>query len=461
MDKAFGAVSRRGFLRDALSAFGFVATGGRTLIAAPEGWKAPGGTKLVFGAISDTHLRTDYTGLKAARTFPHKYLLAALNYFRSQNVDAVVHCGDAAHRGQIRELEFHADAWNEVFPKNLAPDGHKVEKLFVTGNHEIDGWRYGTETGFKVERAFKDPAERAKRILATDIASSWERVWGEKYEPVWHKTVKGCHFFGRHYGADGARLVELVKSCGALRATRPAMPFFVLSHIRPSARITRALGRLPCAISLFGHWHHSASSWNVVYDWHGTTAIQVPACAPTKSWLPPSGDKYISKVPIEGGDVENIGRARQGYLFRIYDDMMVVERREFGEGGSIGENWIMPLCEKSKKECLGKTIGEPQFRDGARLAVEGGVMRIPLADGNPKSRVYAYEVEVDGVLRKAVYAAGANMGVGHETNGGVTAIQIPEAWLAAGGKTVFKVTPLSSLGTRGRAITTSVAKCAG
>ena len=184
-------VTRRGFLREALAAFGFATAGGRTLFAAPKGWKPPKGAKLVFGALSDTHLRTDYTGLKAARTFPHKYLISALEYFRSQNVDAVVHCGDAAHRGQIRELEFHAEAWNKVFPKGLAPDGHRIEKLFVTGNHEIDGWQYGNDVGFKVERVFKDPEERARRILATDIASSWERVWGETYEPAWHREVKG------------------------------------------------------------------------------------------------------------------------------------------------------------------------------------------------------------------------------------------------------------------------------
>ncbi len=265
-------VTRRGFLGEALAAFGFAAAGGRTLFAAPKGWKPPKGAKLVFGALSDTHLRTDYTGLKAARTFPHKYLISALEYFRSQNVDAVVHCGDAAHRGQIRELEFHAEAWNKVFPKGLAPDGHRIEKLFVTGNHEIDGWQYGNDVGFKVERVFTDPEERARRILATDIASSWERVWGETYEPVWHKEVKGYHFFGRHYGAEERKIARLVKA-------------------------------------------------------------------------------------------------------------------------------------------------------------------------------------VDGELRKAVYAAGGNMGIGHETNGGVTEVEIPNQDLSAGAAAAIAVTPLSSLGTRGRPIT--------
>ena len=31
------------------------------------------------------------------------------------------------------------------------------------------------------------------------MAANWERIWGEKYEPVWHKEVKGYHFFGRNH----------------------------------------------------------------------------------------------------------------------------------------------------------------------------------------------------------------------------------------------------------------------
>ena len=46
---------------------------------------------------------------------------------------------------------------------------------------------------------YHDPAVRAKHVLQTDMAANWERIWGEKYEPVWHKEVKGYHFFGRNH----------------------------------------------------------------------------------------------------------------------------------------------------------------------------------------------------------------------------------------------------------------------
>ena len=86
-------------------------------------------------------------------------------------------------------------------------------------------------------------------------------------------------------------------------------------------------------------------------------------------------------------------------------------------------------------------------------------MRIPLADGNPDSRVYAYEIVVAGdegtpKLRKAVYATGVNMGISHEPNGGVTTLEIAKDELPPGKTLTFAVRPLTSLGTSGKAIAT-------
>ncbi len=86
-------------------------------------------------------------------------------------------------------------------------------------------------------------------------------------------------------------------------------------------------------------------------------------------------------------------------------------------------------------------------------------MGIPLADGNPGSRVYAYEVVVigeegSGKLFNAVYAAGCNMGIGHEPNGGVTTLDIPKSELPPGKTLTVAVRPLTSLGTSGQPIET-------
>ena len=119
---------------------------------------------------------------------------------------------------------------------------------------------------------------------------------------------------------------------------------------------------------------------------------------------------------------------------------------------------------------LKKVIGEPQFGKNVELKVESVKLEsgeasvkvsIPLADGNLDSRVYAYEVVVVGdegapKLQKAVYAAGCNMGIGHEPNGGVTTLEIPKSELPSGKTLTIAVRPLTSLGTFGKAIATEL-----
>ena len=480
-------VTRRDFIGSALAALGFTALPGGFLFAAPPGWKHGKKPKLVFGVLSDTHLCSRPFAGKPYKDWPTRYFGDALKYFKRENVDAVVHCGDMAHRGRVRELEFHAEIWRDVFGKN------GPVKLFVTGNHE-----------------FRTDVAGAKLNDGGGMAANWERIWGEKYEPVWHKTVKGIHFFGRNWRVDDSRVVEAVDAhFTATKETKS--PFFVVSHAPMSRALRSAVGVHPNGLGFFGHIHHSAANWNEVNCDSDSRlpAVQCPTCHPHgENSL--KGDRYIVKCPIEGW--KNAGLGRQGYVVKVYDDMLAIERREFGEGGSLGADWVMPLaeCKVESVKCkvegdgrgllrphpfskaeLKKVIGEPQFRKGAKLEVSLDkinkientandnpvipvnpvqenpaspklCVRIPLADGNPDSRVYAYEVVVIGEagsqkLFKAVYAAGCNMGIGHETNGGVTTLEIAKDELPPGESLTVAVRPLTSLGTYGRPITTEVA----
>ncbi len=483
-------LNRREFIAGA-SAFWL---GGWRIYAAPPGWKHGGKPNLVLGVVSDTHLRTRRgPSGKIGHNWPDKYFAAALEYFKARNVDAVIHCGDFAHRGQVEEMQFHANVWNRVFPKNLAPDGHEVVKLFVTGNHDKDGAHYGDF----VKNCYPDENERAKHVLANDMAANWQRIWGEKYEPVWHKVVRGYHFFGVNYemmddSAAPAEFRRLAKGC---ELANPAKLFFVMTHRRPGAPLRKTAVRSGNAVCLFGHNHCSASNWNIVSLYYGRLpCIQVPSCEPRGSGAF-IHDEYITAAKLERKtDKSLIGMSRQGYVVSLYDDMMVIERREFGEGGSLGADWVMPFNwgtgngewgtgkHPFSKDELKKVIGEPQFSKSGKLRVESVKLEgtdeavrlsIPLADGNPDSRVYAYEVVVVGrddpiapqtgesggtgscrpaKLFKAVYAAGCNMGIGHEPNGGVTTLEIAKEELPPGETLTFAVRPLTSLGTAGRPI---------
>ena len=482
-------ISRREFLSGA-AAFGL---GGWRLFAAPAGWKHGGKPNIVFGVLADTHLRISRSGGYDGRNWPNKYLVAALEHFRAQNVDAVVHCGDMADRGVIEEMQFHADAWNRVFGKG------GPMKLFINGNHDVEGGDYGK--GFRLEQIWPDPEERAKHLLSSDMAGNWERIWGEKYEPVWHKAVKGYHFFGMNWGAKESELKGLIdEQCGACGLEDGTKPFFFITHDWTHGKFNAGMKHYRNAFGLWGHWHQSAANWNTIHLLADSIpSVQCPAAYPffdDGKWLG-GGDKWISKAPLEGKLAG--GRWRQGLVVRVYDDMLTIERREFSEGGSLGADWVMPFGKYEphpfSKDELKKVIGEPQFREGAKLLVEccqcenvakpnvtNGQLetgtgngnnstmatvkpsatprlcvRIPLADGNPDSRVYAYEVVVVGdegtpKLHKAVYAAGCNMGIGHEPNGGVTTLEILKSELPPGKTLTIAARPLTSLGTAGKPI---------
>lgn len=112
---AAALLSRREFLKGGLAALGVAALPRGLLFAAPRGWKPKKDPNLVLGVVADTHIRTDWSGEKPSWRFPIKHFKSALEYFKDANVDAVVHCGDFAHRGMAASIQFHADAWHEVF----------------------------------------------------------------------------------------------------------------------------------------------------------------------------------------------------------------------------------------------------------------------------------------------------------------------------------------------------------
>ena len=156
-------------------------------------------------------------------------------------------------------------------------------------------------------------------------------------------------------------------------------------------------------------------------------------------------------------------------IVNVYDDRVVFERHEVGEGGKLGPDWVLPLGASSpspfSRAELTKTVGSPEFGAKAKLEtqkVPGNLrIKIPMADGNPDSRVYAYNVVVVGDdpkarLFKSVFFSGVNSGIGHEPNRGITEVEIPAAELPAGKKLTIAVRPVSSLGTKGKTIGTTM-----
>ena len=131
-------ISRRWFIGGAAS---FGALGGCRFFSG-SGF-ASGTPRLRFGVVSDIHLkRRSAPGESEESANNELTFVRTLEWFRDQGVDGVVVAGDMADQGTIEQLELVAEAWNRVFPGDRAPDGRKVERLFVYGNHDMGGVPY-------------------------------------------------------------------------------------------------------------------------------------------------------------------------------------------------------------------------------------------------------------------------------------------------------------------------------
>ena len=144
-----------------------------------------------IGLISDVHVGDDNDAGDLKR---------ALRLFDAKKADVVIAAGDLTDLGLLSELRAVAAAWNELFPGNRRSDGEPVVRLFHYGDHD-------TALNFKVrQREVVAKGRWADYIpyIGPDVA--WERAFGEPFEPVVRRTVKGCEFTLVHFLPDGGVL---------------------------------------------------------------------------------------------------------------------------------------------------------------------------------------------------------------------------------------------------------------
>ena len=223
--------SRRDFAKGAMGLFGWGMFAGG--LGGCSVFSEGSGPRLAIGIMSDIHIQLVRKDGKDAFNGAERFR-KALEWLRDQGVDGVTISGDLADHGLVEELEEVGRIWRSVFPGDKAPDGRHVERLFVYGNHDWEGFNYGS-AGKKI---FGE--DYAAHTIRADLAAAWKKAFGEEYSPVWRKEVKGYTFVGAHWIADHCRAFneigvpqtpEWFKENG--QTIDPSKPFFYLQHPPP------------------------------------------------------------------------------------------------------------------------------------------------------------------------------------------------------------------------------------
>ena len=492
-------ISRRWFIGGAAS---FGAFQGCRFIESPFG--RSGVARLKFGVVSDIHIiaeNTDRSHQGNTRT-----LKRAFKWFDAQGADGVIIAGDMADAGLISQLQCVADAWNEVFPGNRSRlDGRPVEKLFVYGNHDWEGF------GYSYSIFNKPSAELTEdKIRYFGMKKVWEEVFEEEYAPVYRKEIKGYSFVGAHWdGANGsgwgkgADIAPFFAEHG--KELDPSLPFFYFQHPHPKdtcygswawghddGRTTRVLSDYANAIAFSGHSHYSLLDergiWQGAFTSIGTGSLRY-AGGPYDEFAAEGGFENTggpekNRKGSTGKLMEKVNPAteRNGMLFSVYDDRIVITRRDFMWDCDLGPDWVMPLPAAESKPFAfaehAKRFPAPQFPDGAELKAERGQhplskkkdekgvdvfkLTIPAAAQTFANRVWRYDVFVeqkDGnpvVLTRRILSPDYHLPLEKAVKRVV--LPVPVGDLPKDKEFRFAVVPVNCFGKSGKALTTEFLK---
>ena len=383
-------ISRKTFLG------GFSAAVGSAVLPAgvfAAGGKAP---NLRVGILSDVHV-------DSAR--PAQNLERALRYFDRRKVDAVLIAGDLVCNNRLWEFKLMAETWFKVFPDDRRSDGVKIERLFVTGNHDVDGFAYGS---------CKSLEEAKQDGFFFNREKFWRELFHEDYKPVSVKTVKGYAFVLRNWisilGSEG-ECHPLAMEAGCTPEPNPTAdflasldlpkdrPFFYVQHHMPNDTVnaswlvkgerwgnghddgtsTRFLSKYPNVIAFSGHCHNSLTDEMSI--WQGAFTAVNCSCNCGYVFMAPGRengwclDDFGQNPPFEMAPID-IFKVNQGLVMEVYDDAVVLERHEFRYGHRLGPDWVVPTGPNAPKpytiENRLKAAKKPAFPAKAAVKVWKG-----------------------------------------------------------------------------------------
>lgn len=429
--------------------------------------------KLKVGILSDVHISDG----KSSGTF-----VKALEYFRDNGVDAVMIAGDMIEMGLECQIKIVSDCWYSVFPMDKGLNGKHVEKLFIYGNHEINGHK------FKTVRNHYTEDEIAAQSIAPRREEIWEKYFHEKYKAIYIKDVKGYKFIGAHFQNvnNTPGLEEFFTSVsGRLPKDKP---FFYFQHTHPKGTCstsqvwgqddgssTALLGRYPNVICFSGHSHTTLTDertiWQGDFTSVGTASLK---------YLNLVGKDHENGKVAKGAGSEmyrlTCKDGQQGQLMTVYSDRVELLRHDFKYDEDLGV-WSVPVDSGSRPyshELRSENQAAPQFGPKAVVKLirkDDGKDRLKdvhpqvwvrfpsIASEGAAPRAWDFQVDAevaDGdsirvVASKKVFARGCYLGEGKDKESGSLCV-FALSELPAGIPVRFAVYPMNCFGRKGSPI---------
>ena len=206
-----------------------------------------------FGLISDVHLQVGVTSWNAEGKFPK-----ALQYFKNQGCDFVVHCGDAVNYGVYHKNDSTGEVWYEndlaIYYELSHPEGAPIIPIYgICGNHESYGKpitenlaelkQYtGCDLYFKMEyqndvfifcgqpSATIPMSDEAFTFLTETLSASGNKRCFVFVHPVWNDDSGDANeVYANHAGVGGPLLSSWSKGA-ALKNLLKQYPNVILFH---------------------------------------------------------------------------------------------------------------------------------------------------------------------------------------------------------------------------------------
>jgi len=415
-------MKRREFLC-AASSFAAAMPAARTLGAkTPVAETDLGEAKLIVGIISDPHLSLPLQKEKGV------LFKKTLQHLDESKVDAILMPGDLFH-GRLDWLERFAALYFEVFPGNKGSDGRPVERLFVTGNHDIDEWWYGLKKDETIEACEARNRETSFRFHREE---AWMRVWGEKYEPYFLREVKGYKFLLRHWPSYGKgkwrephRVEEAFEKYGLLLAKEKV--FFYCQHEQPYPSVNanwmlskecerfgnadacagpllrELLKGYPNCVSLTGHSHCGLADERSIWQ-EEFTAVNCgnfsgfPFNAPGRE----NGHDHDRKPsPVREMKMFDLNTVHDSMIMTVYADAIRFHRMDSANWIPLGPDWIVPIDPSQRPYAFAPRQAAsrpPKFPPKAKVSVK----EIPMGEDRAGNKHPQLEVSFPTLASSSV-----------------------------------------------------------